>query len=163
VRALNLLAAEGKPATLTLVGSAQFDETDDELPSADFTVHRVGFTDPIPYLAAADLVVHASVSPEPLGQVVAQAAAVGAPIVCADRGGQTEWLRNGHSCLMVDPRNVSALAQVLDEALSDPSAARERARNASYAAEIFRRDRAYVAMRPWLETLVGTEAGGDLD
>ncbi len=143
-----------RPVTLRLVGGALFDD-DVVLPVHVVPVEVTGHTDaPWLELEEAALLVHASITPEPFGQVLAQAAAAGVPIVCADRGGQTEWLEDGVSCLTADPRDEEALAAAILAALSDPIAAELRARRARERAEESRETRAYARLRPWLVDLV---------
>ena len=143
-----------RPVTLRLVGGALFDD-DVVLPAHDVPVEVTGHTDtPWLELEEAALLVHASITPEPFGQVLAQAAAAGVPIVCADRGGQLEWLEDGVSCLTADPRDEEALAVAILAALSAPSAAELRAHRARERAEEFRELRAYARLRPWLAGLV---------
>lgn len=143
-----------RPVTLRIVGGALFDD-DVDLPTHDVPVELTGHTDsPWLELEEAALLVHASITPEPFGQVLAQAAAAGVPIVCADRGGQLEWLEAGISCLTADPRDEKALATAILEALSDSPAAQGRARRARERAEGFRESRAYAPLRLWLEDRV---------
>lgn len=142
------------PLTLRLVGGALFDD-DVPLPSHTVPVEFTGHTDrPWEELDEAALLVHASLTPEPFGQVLAQAAAARVPIVCAQRGGHMEWLEDGLSCLAADPKDEDALAAAMVAALSDPAAAEARAQRARERAEDFRESRAYEHLRPWITDLV---------
>ncbi|MDT0117731.1 glycosyltransferase family 4 protein [Microbacterium sp. PRF11] len=154
ISAMNALADSGFSTSLTIVGEKTFDDNVG-LPEARFPVHLAGFSDPLDYLSSGELLVHASTTPEPFGQVLAQAAAVGIPIVCADRGGQTEWLTHNASCLMADPTRVDELASAIGEALSDRLGAEERAVEARSKAQMFRAEVAYEPVGKWLEEVCG--------
>lgn len=141
------------PVRLRLIGGALFGDRL-ELPEHTVPVEVTGHRErPWEELETAAVLVHASLTPEPFGQVVAQAAAAGVPIVCSDRGGQTEWLQDGVSCLLVDPHDLTALVEAIAEVLSDPDAAAGRARVARERAEAFREEIAYGPLRAWIEEL----------
>jgi glycosyltransferase involved in cell wall biosynthesis len=95
-----------------------------------------GFRERIPSeLAKLDVLVHASVVPEPFGQVVAQGMAAGVPVVAAAAGGPAELIDDGDTGLLYEPGDVDEIAEILtklarDEALRARlgAAAREKAR-----------------------------------
>lgn len=66
-----------------------------------------------------DIAVQYSTRPEPLGQNVLQYLAHGCAVVVADEGGPAEWVRDGVNGLRVPPRDVAALAAVLQSLASD--------------------------------------------
>jgi glycosyltransferase involved in cell wall biosynthesis len=66
----------------------------------------------------ADVVVSASTEPEAFGRVVAEAQAMGRPVVATDHGGSRETLIAGETGWLVKPRDASALAHALATALS---------------------------------------------
>ncbi len=69
----------------------------------------------------ADVVVSASLDPEAFGRVVAEAQAMGRPVVAPDHGGAQEIVIHGETGWLVPPGDASALARAIDEALSlDP-------------------------------------------
>jgi glycosyltransferase involved in cell wall biosynthesis len=89
-----------------------------------------------PLYAAADVVVHASIEPEPNGMVVQEAMAAGRPVIAADEGGPRELVRPGIDGYLVAPGDIDGLADAIRELARDPSmrqrmgeAARERARS----------------------------------
>jgi glycosyltransferase involved in cell wall biosynthesis len=107
----------------------------------DFTAHLrglarelglggvVGFTghrDDVPeILRALDVVVHASVEPEPFGRVIAEAMACERPIVWARGGGADEIVAGtGLAALGVPGGDVAGLAAAIERALADPERAR---------------------------------------
>jgi glycosyltransferase involved in cell wall biosynthesis len=69
-------------------------------------------------LALADVVVHASVSPEAFGRVVIEAQAMQRPVIAADLGGPVETVEHGITGWRVPAGDPSALAAALDQALS---------------------------------------------
>jgi glycogen(starch) synthase len=64
---------------------------------------------------------------EPFGIVALEAAAAGAPLVTSNVGGLGEAVINGETGLSVPPRDVTALADAVSAALSDPAGAQRRA------------------------------------
>ncbi len=81
-----------------------------------------------------DVLVHASVIPEPFGQVVVEGMAAGVPVVAAAAGGPAEVISDGVDGLLVVPGDAEALAVALRRLERDPglraslgAAARQRA------------------------------------
>jgi glycosyltransferase involved in cell wall biosynthesis len=70
----------------------------------------------------ADVVVSASIRPEGFGRVIAEALAMGRPVVATDHGGAREILVAGETGWLVPPGDPRAMAQALGEALAlDPA------------------------------------------
>ena len=91
-----------------------------------------GFRDDIPdVLRLCNVVVHASVVPEPFGMTVIEAMATGRPVVAANSGGPLEILDLGQTGLLVDPRDTIRLAHAILELLTDPERAAEMGRSAA--------------------------------
>ena len=101
--------------------------------------HRVQFTgfvdDVQAELQRLDVLVHASVLPEPLGNVVVEGMAAGLPVVAAGAGAPAEYIEDGREGLLYPPGDVQALADALQRAASDRelrarlgAAGREKAR-----------------------------------
>lgn len=81
----------------------------------------VGHCDDMPAaLMLADVVVSASVKPEPFGRVVIEAQAMGRMVVATDHGGAAETVRDGDTGWRVPPNDPEALAEVINHALSLP-------------------------------------------
>ncbi|UZJ24974.1 glycosyltransferase [Rhodococcus antarcticus] len=105
-----------------IVGSAMFGEDDyaaglhrlvEELGLAD-RVEIVGFVSDVESeLAGLDVLVHASVLPEPWGQVVVEGMAAGLPVIATDAGGPAEIITDGVDGLLVAPGDVDALASAI--------------------------------------------------
>jgi glycosyltransferase involved in cell wall biosynthesis len=69
-------------------------------------------------LQLADVVVSASLKPEPFGRVVIEAQAMGRPVVVSDHGGAAETVQPGLTGWRVPPGDAAALADALQTALS---------------------------------------------
>ncbi|HSU13284.1 glycosyltransferase family 4 protein [Longimicrobium sp.] len=70
--------------------------------------------------AALDVVVHASITPEPFGMVVPEAMAAGRAVIAADAGGPREVVAHDIDGLLVPPGDVPALAAAMVRLARDP-------------------------------------------
>jgi glycosyltransferase involved in cell wall biosynthesis len=70
-------------------------------------------------LARLDVLVHASVVPEPFGQVILEGMAAGIPVIAAEGGGAGEIATDGVDALLHPPGNGPALAQALRRMAED--------------------------------------------
>ena len=85
-------------------------------------VHFLGNRDDIPeILAASDVLVHCPTAPEPFGRAVAEAMAVGKPVVAARAGGLPEIVEHEVTGLLLPPGDVTACATAVTRLLSDPA------------------------------------------
>jgi glycosyltransferase involved in cell wall biosynthesis len=110
--------------TATLVGEAMFGETDEaygvELRE---TARRLGIADLVDFrgfrdgvwaeLAGMDVLVHASITPEPFGQVIVEAMLAGVPIIASAGGGPSEILTDGVDGLLYRAGDVDGLVAAL--------------------------------------------------
>jgi glycosyltransferase involved in cell wall biosynthesis len=71
-----------------------------------------------------DVVVHASVRPEPFGRVILEGMLLGKPVIATAAGGVPELIDDGRTGFLVPPGNASALADCLRRVLSAPDDAR---------------------------------------
>jgi len=84
-------------------------------------VSWLGFRDDVPrLLRGMDLLVHASVAPEPFGRVLIEGMAAGVPVIGTAAGAVPEIIRDGETGLLVPPGDVQALARAILRALSAP-------------------------------------------
>jgi glycosyltransferase involved in cell wall biosynthesis len=91
-----------------------------------------GFRPNVPdMLELLDVVVHASIAPEPFGRVIAEAMAMKRPIIATLGGGPTEIIDDGRTGFLVPPRDPEALAKRIIMLLEDPALA-ERIADAGY-------------------------------
>ena len=83
-------------------------------------------------LMLADIVVNASLKPEPFGRSVIEAQAMTRPTIAFDHGGAAETMRHGITGLLVPPGDAAALGRTIGQVLDMPDAERaalgERAR-----------------------------------
>jgi glycosyltransferase involved in cell wall biosynthesis len=83
-------------------------------------VEFVGFIHDIAEeLAQFTVAVHASIYPEPFGQIVVEAMACGVPIVASNAGGPAEVISHRGNGLLVPPGDVDALTDAVAELLND--------------------------------------------
>ena len=87
--------------------------------------------------------VHASITPEPFGQVIVEAMLAGVPVIVPAQGGPSEIVTQGEDGLLYPAANVEALAQALKRMRADASLrdrlasnARERALRFSPVVEV---------------------------
>ncbi len=66
-----------------------------------------------------DVVVHASIEPEPSGRVIFEAMSVGVPVVASCFGGPKEFVDDGVDGFIVDPRNADQMANRIVSLLED--------------------------------------------
>jgi len=71
--------------------------------------------------ASADVFCAPSLGGESFGIVLAEAMAVGLPVVCSDIGGYRDVVRDGADGLLVPPRDPEALAEALAGLLDNPA------------------------------------------
>jgi glycosyltransferase involved in cell wall biosynthesis len=82
-------------------------------------------------LSQIDVLVHASITPEPFGQVILEGMAAGVPVIAPRAGGPAEILRHDETGVLYEPGDITglgaAMRRMLDPALRDRlrAAARE--------------------------------------
>jgi glycosyltransferase involved in cell wall biosynthesis len=126
--------ASGLPdARFMLVGDAIFGErsyVDDlkamvEARGLREKIIFTGFVDDVEeVIASMDLLVHASVLPEPFGLVLIEAMAQGLPVVATRGGGVGEIVDDGKTGILVPPRDAGAMAEAISTLLADPARAK---------------------------------------
>lgn len=115
-------------ARCILVGSSMFGEDEYVLRLHDL-VNDLGLEGKVDFrgfrndiwqeLDRMDLLVHASLIPEPFGQVVLEGMAAGVPVVAADAGGPAEILRNDINGVLYPMGDCAALAAALKSLAPD--------------------------------------------
>jgi glycosyltransferase involved in cell wall biosynthesis len=112
-----------------------------ELGIADI-VEFVGFTHDIAKeLARFAVAVHASIDPEPFGQIVVEAMACGVPIVASNAGGPAETIAHRVDGILVQPGDADALADAVAELLDDAGLSARLAQAGMAKAERYRPER----------------------
>jgi glycosyltransferase involved in cell wall biosynthesis len=109
--------------------------------------------DVAPALRRLDIVIHASVEPEPFGLVIAEAMACGRPLVVSRGGGAAE-IADG--ALFHTPGNAQELADRIDQLVDDPELRASLGRSGrDTAARLFSRQRLADTLIPVYESLLG--------
>jgi glycosyltransferase involved in cell wall biosynthesis len=130
-------AFPGGDERAVIVGAAMFGEDDyahglTELARSLGIADRVEFRgfcdDVLAELARLQILVHASLTAEPFGQVILEGMASGVPVIATDGGGPSEIITSGVNGLLFTAGDVGTLAQLLrtlraDEGLRDRLAA----------------------------------------
>jgi len=130
-----------------LIGSAMFGEQDYERMLHELA-HTLGIEDRVEFvgfradvsaeLRKLDVFVHASVIPEPFGQVIIEAMAAGLPVIAAGAGGPLEIITDGVDGLFHKPGDVADLASVLQRLVKDADLRRRLGLAAHASVERFR-------------------------
>jgi glycosyltransferase involved in cell wall biosynthesis len=87
--------------------------------------------DVAPWLRAMDIVVQPSVALESFGMAVAEAMALGRPVVATRVGGLPEVVSDGRSGILVPPHDAASLAAALAALLEDPARRRQMGETAA--------------------------------
>jgi len=128
LKAAALVAKKIPQARFLLVGDAMFGEKDFEEGLRNLSLQlgledKVVFTgfreDASDIMAAVDVVVHASIMPDPLPNVIIEAMALKRPVVAADGGGIPVMVENGVTGIVVPPRDVEGMARAITLILKD--------------------------------------------
>ena len=124
-------ALGGTYARAVVVGSAMFGEQEYEAElhalvarlGIGAQVEFTGFHDDVAgVLAEVDCLVHASVIPEPFGQVVVEGMAAGLPVIASGEGGPAEIITDGVDGVLSRPGDIEGLAGHLQRLADDPIA-----------------------------------------
>ena len=119
-------------ARFQIIGSAMFGEEEYEKEIRAQSValglqdclEFTGFRADVPELIdALDILVHASTSGEPFGQVVIEGMAAGKPVVATNGGGIPEIMRDDETGILVPMGDAPAMAEALIRLLAEPDTA----------------------------------------
>lgn len=128
---IRAMALVRRPARLIVVGDGY------EMPRIRVLSEQLGLSDRVEYAGIlgreevdrlyrrATVLVVPSVWPEPWGMVGPEAMAAGLPVVAFRSGGIPEWLVDGQTGFLVEPRDVAGLPARIEQLLADPSLARD--------------------------------------
>lgn len=90
-----------------------------------------GYRSDVPaVMQMADIVVHASTSPEPFGRVVIEGMVMRTPVIATNIGAPPEIIRQGNTGYLVPPGDPAALARTMLHILDQPDHAAEIGENA---------------------------------
>jgi glycosyltransferase involved in cell wall biosynthesis len=73
----------------------------------------------------ADIVVHASLIPEPFGLVIAEAMAMARPVIASNQGGPAEIVIDGKTGYLISPGEPQLLAEKISTLLCQPAVGRQ--------------------------------------
>lgn len=76
-------------------------------------------------IAAIDVVVHSSISPEPFSRVIIESMASGKPVVAMNEGGILEVIEDSISGILIPPKNSSLMAQAIIDLFNDKEKAKK--------------------------------------
>ena len=121
-------------AQFQIIGASLFNEKKYELETRELarslslgdSVEFTGFRSDVPELMAnLDILVHASTTGEPFGQVVVQGMAAGKPVVATNGGGIPEIVVDGLTGLLVPMSDADSMAAAICHLISQPALARQ--------------------------------------
>jgi glycosyltransferase involved in cell wall biosynthesis len=137
-------------ARAAIVGKPMFGEEryEQELPAlaaslgiADRVEFRGFHEDVWAQLAGFDALVHASLTPEPFGQVVLEGMAAGLPVIAADAGGPASLIAHGKTGVLFAPGDERALAAAMRSTHADERGRQRLGQAAREAAVRYHPDR----------------------
>ena len=157
LEAIELLGTKAASMRFRIVGAALFEDADVEVAVREKVatsevlrqVELIGWSDdPVREIRQLRVLVHASPVPEPFGQVIVEAMAVGTPVIATDAGGVPEILApsgkrveiadgvaRGEFGILVRPGDARALADAIQWAMAHDEAVAEMARDAYVSAQ----------------------------
>jgi glycosyltransferase involved in cell wall biosynthesis len=132
IKAAALLHQNHPEAKFELIGAPLFSERTyeahlhklcEDLQLSD-KVKFAGFVENVPdYIAQLDIVVHASTTGEPFGQVIVEGMAEQKPVVATNGGGVPEIVEDGVTGLLVPMGDPQRMAEAIDYLLKHPDVA----------------------------------------
>ena len=134
LRAIGLIRDRFPDVRFQIIGSALFSEAEYEKEiralctslNLDDVVEFMGFRDDVADLVSKmDLLVHASTTGEPFGQVILEGMAAGKPVVATRGGGVPEFVDDPATGLLVPMGDAKAMADAMARFLRDPVLRRE--------------------------------------
>jgi len=132
LRAAELVHQRFPQARFFIVGGAMFGEAEYEREVRSLTeslgisnvVTFTGFRSDVQNIIAdMDLIVHASTTGEPFGQVIIEGMAAGKPIIATDGGGVPEIVEHGKTGILVPMGDAQIMAEAISKVLADPALA----------------------------------------
>ena len=134
IKAAALVHQRHPQARFQIIGAPLFAERDYEVHlhhlCAEYKLERVvefvGFVENVPdRIALLDIVVHASTTGEPFGQVIIEGMAEQKPVIATDGGGVPEIVQDGITGILVPMGDASRMAEAIDYLLTHPELAAE--------------------------------------
>lgn len=132
IQAASLVSKKYEQVKFFIIGSTMFGEEQYELEIRELVnslnlqnfVEFVGFVQNIPNrIEDLDMVVHASTTGEPFGQVIIEGMAAGKPIVATNGGGVPEIVQNHETGLLIPMSDPVAMAEAITTLINAPDKA----------------------------------------
>lgn len=118
-----------------------------EVDAVGSPIHWMGWRrDVLNLVSGLDVLVHASIEPEPFGRVVIEGMALGTAVVAADLGGPSDIITHGLDGVLVTPGEPRRLADAIERLVGD----------AAHREQIGARARETVARKYRLDDVAGT-------
>ena len=141
-------AFDGGNERAVIVGSAMFGATEEDYGVGLHETARVlGIADRVDFrgfredvwseLHQMDILVHASVTPEPFGQVIIEAMLAGVPVIASADGGPQEIVTDNVDGVLYPPGDVAALARAMQRLRGDTLLRTRLSDNARIRAQSF--------------------------
>jgi len=106
-------------------------------------------------LASLDVLVHASLIPEPFGQVVLEGMAAGLAVIAPDEGGPATLIADGETGRLFASRDADSLAAAMRALRDDPQERERLGQSARHAAEAYHPDRIAQRVQHVYERVLG--------
>jgi glycosyltransferase involved in cell wall biosynthesis len=127
------------PERAVIVGSAMFGAEEEQfadelrriaerLGIADRTEFRGFRENVVAEMQGFNVIVHASITPEPFGQVIVEAMSAGTPVVASRAGGPEEIISDGENGLLYQPGDHRELARLMLRMRDEPRLAADLSR-----------------------------------
>lgn len=134
-----------------------FDAVKQEAANGPATIEFVGqIADVSEFLREVTVLVHASLRPEPFGQVIVQALGNGAPLIATRGGGPSEVLDEDRTGILVPPGDAISLTDALIRLIDNPEERETLSENGLRAATSFTDDATSAALDSALGTWMPT-------
>lgn len=136
LRAAAVVHAKFPQTRFSIIGAALFGEQEHEAKlqalvqelNLQSAVTFRGFQENVSQaIGNLDILVHASIIPEPLGQVIAQGMAAGKPVVATRGGGASETVQEGVTGWLVPAGDPVSMAEAIVQVLQNPEASQQMA------------------------------------
>ena len=134
LRAAAIVRKRFPNARFFIVGSALFGEAQYE-EEVRLLAKNLEMTDSVTFtgfrsdvhnvIAEMNLIVHASTTGEPFGQVIIEGMAAGKPVIATNGGGVPEIVEDGKTGILVPMADAEAMAEAICRVLADPAVAAE--------------------------------------
>ncbi|MCX6807201.1 MAG: glycosyltransferase [Patescibacteria group bacterium] len=83
-------------------------------------IHWLGWrNDNLDIISALDILINASINPEPFGRTIIEAMALGVTVIATSHGGPRQIIKNNENGMLIPPRNPAYLAAAIEKLIDD--------------------------------------------